>query len=216
MDTISFPNAFCEIAQGIYGLEEGMLISDQFEKYSKDIIYNLNLEHDSPCYNFYNILKIIIYMDDQVLDGIDILFLPFPYREDTKKIKQTIRSFWYQRHLFYQNNGKASIFIPEDRLKKTSYMLFFDKKILDGLDKETNNNLPRYGNFSTPHCRQMKQIFQDFCQGYGEGWESISQKEFLDYVEQKITRKASVLSLKAMWRDFYNGEIDTSLEEDDR
>jgi hypothetical protein len=215
MDTISFSNAFCEIAQGLYGLEGGMAMADQFEKYAKDIIYNLNLEHDSPCYNFYNIVHILTYMDGHVLDGVEILLLPFPYREDTKKIKQTIKSFWYQRHLFYQNNGKASVFVSEDRSKKTSYMLFFHKKILDGLGKEKNINLPGYGNFPTAHCRKMRQLFQDFRQSYGEGWESISQKEFLDYVEQKITRKASVLSLKAMWRDFYNGEIDTSLEEDD-
>ncbi len=43
MDTISFSNAFCEIAHGLYGLEEGMLVAQQFERYAKDIIYNLNL-----------------------------------------------------------------------------------------------------------------------------------------------------------------------------
>jgi hypothetical protein len=215
MNTISFSNAFCEIAQGFYEQEEGMLIADQFEKYAKDIIYNLNLEHDSPCYDFYNIVQILTYMDAQVLDGIEISLLPFPYREDMKKIKQTIKSFWYQRHLFYQNNGKAFVFLSEDRSKKTSYMLFFDKKILDGLDKEKNNNLPGYGNFPTAHCRKMRQIFQDFRQGYGEGWENIPQKAFLDYVEQKITKNASTHSLKVMWRDFYNGDVDSSLEEDD-
>jgi len=61
----------------------------------------------------------------------------------------------------------------------------------------------------------MRQIFQDFRQGYGEGWEGIPQKAFLDYVEQKITKKASTHSLKVMWRDFYNGDIDISLEEEE-
>ena len=215
MDTISFSNAFCEIAQDLYGLEEGMLIADQFEKYAKDIIYNLNLEHDSPCYNFYNIVRILTYMDAQVLDGIEVLLLPFPYREDMKKIKQTIKCFWYQRHLFYQNNGKASVFVSEDRSRKASYMLFFSQNILDRLEKDRNNSLPGHGNFSTAHCRKMRQLFQDFRKGYGEEWPSISQKAFLDHVDQKITRNVSTLSLKAMWRDFYNGETDASLEEDD-
>ena len=214
MDTISFSNAFCEIAQGLFGSEEGMAMAGQFEQYAKDIIYNLNLEHDSPCYDFYNILKIITYIDAQVLNDIEISLLPFPYREDMKKVNQTIKYFWYQRHLFYQNNGKASVFISENRSRKTSYMLFFDRKILDGLDKK-NGSLPGYGNFPTAHCRKMRQLFEDFRQGYGEGWESISQKDFLNYVEQKITKKVSVLALKAMWRDFYNGDIDALLEEDD-
>jgi hypothetical protein len=214
MDTISFSNAFCEIAQCFYGQEEGMLIAGQFEQYAKDIIYNLNLEHDSPCYDFYNIVQIITYIDAQVLGGIEISLLPFPYREGMKKIKQTMKTFWYQRHLFYQNNGKASVFLSENRSRKTSYMLFFNKKILDGLDKEKNSGLPGYGNFPTAHCRKMRQIFQDFRQDYGEGWESIPQKDFFNYVEQKITKEASVLALTALWRDFYDGDIDPSLEVD--
>ena len=154
-------------------------------------------------------------MDTQVLNGVEIFLLPFPYREDMKKTKQTIRSFWYQRYLFYQNNGMASVFVSEDRSKKASYMLFFDKKILDGLDQGRNNNLPEYGNFQTAHCRKMRQLFRDFREKYGEEWPAISQKAFLNFFDQKITRNVSTHSLKAMWRDFYNGdETDASLEED--
>ena len=40
-------------------------------------------------------------------------------------------------------------------------------------------------------------------------------QHFFDLRFQKITRNISTHSLKAMWRDFYNGETDASLEEDD-
>jgi hypothetical protein len=219
MENISFSNAFCEIAQFLYGEEEGMQISFQFEKHSSDIIGNIDLDHFSPCYDFYKIARIIEYIDFHMMfEKISIFLLPFPYRPNIGLIKKELKDIWHLRRLFYSGNGRASLVSNFESLSKNvTYELIMSITILDPLIYRENINEPLYNHkeFSSPYKCEIDRVYNEFRIKYGTDYRHIDQKGFLDFVNQKITTKIADHDLKCIWRAFYVGKIDISFSDND-
>ena len=126
---------------------------------------------------------------------------------------QKPEDFYFERKQFYSNNGEATLQrIENGEIKNVTYELLFSDNVFDFLDVEIKNSLHNLSFISTSHSRKMEQIFKSFCEIYGVGYRGISQRDFLEYIEQKIKTKASDHDLRYLWKSFYNGELD--LEED--
>lgn len=215
MEKIRFFNAFCEISQALWGQEEGMRISNQFENHSAEVIANIELDHSSPCYDFLKITRVLTYFDYHILtEKIGIFWLPFPYREGVGLLAKGLKDFWPIRRLFYSGNGKASIGAED---KRQRYELILSQNILDPLiqDSASDTRVYNYGQYSTHYKCEIDRVYHEFVTQYGAGFRQIGQKEFLDFVQLKITTSIADHDLKCLWRSFYAGKLDIFLESDE-
>ncbi|GAO97457.1 hypothetical protein Cva_00089 [Caedimonas varicaedens] len=208
-----FKDVFGHIACSLFGREHGTKITIQFGTYSASIVPAMDIAPASPCYDFFSILKVLTYMDNQILFGRTTCWLTtVPYKENGEQIEVILKDFWHLRRLFYAGNGVAPEIAAKDNcgvIKIGAYELLLSDSIYDylpvweqavGQDTIFNHSI-----HSTAYKRKLDAIFKKFRTLYEGEYRKIKQAEFTQYVWTHITTDVADHDLKAMWRCFADG-----------
>jgi hypothetical protein len=210
--TIPFLDLFVKYCEASYEKERAVEIFNYFLEKSEIIVaaikFNEPLNEDC----FIEVRCILEEIEVDILkNNISIYYVEHPY--DTNILNNvSFKNFLRNTYDFYAEKGHPS----HGKLQSTR--LEFDAKIVEVLSTKNLANewdIFNFRNISTIHSRKMNQIFKSFREAYGKGYRNVSQRKFMDYVLQKITKDVSDHDLKFLWKSFYSGEIDIPSEKDD-
>jgi hypothetical protein len=209
--TIPFLDLFVKYCEASYEQERAIQIFNYFLEKSGIVVAAIKFNEllNEDC--FVEVRGVLQEIEVDVLKNkVSIYYVDHPYDINVLKVVP-FESFLKNTYDFYSEKGHPS----HGKLRSTR--LEFDIKIIEVLSAKSSRNeqdIFNFRNISTPHSRKMNQIFKSFRDSYGEGYRSISQKGFLDYINQKIAKEVSDHDLKFLWKSFYSGDIDAPPEKD--